>query len=163
MRCFTNLLMEALHQPRFADPRFADDKRHLTFTVQGALPPICQQAQFVLAPDKGSQAMRYRYGLESSSHSAGLYYPEKLDRPLDALKRLRPAIFDHEQPRDEPMRCVGNHHTVRFRNRLHPRSYIGSVSKYARVLAGAATDHHRTRIDANPGGELGPRGVLVEL
>jgi hypothetical protein len=50
-----DLFVEALHQPRFADARLSDDQRHLAFTTPRPLPPIHQQAQFVLAPDKCGQ------------------------------------------------------------------------------------------------------------
>ena len=95
--------MEALHQARFADPRLADDQRHLAFAIERALPTIHQQAQFVFAPDEWRQPTRCRRRFEPPAHSARLDYPVKLDRPLDALKRLRSAILDHEQPRDQPM------------------------------------------------------------
>jgi hypothetical protein len=32
--------MEALHQARFANPRLADDQRHLAFTIMNATPEI---------------------------------------------------------------------------------------------------------------------------
>jgi hypothetical protein len=143
MRRSTNLFMEALHQARLADPWLSYNQRHLTFTVEGALPAIHQQAQFALAPDKGGQSMRFRNGLEPPSHAAGLHYPVKPDRPFDALERLYPAVFDHEEPRDQPMRCVGNHYAVRFRKRLHPRSYVGSVSEYVGFLARTCAHYHR--------------------
>ncbi len=80
---------------------------------------------------------------ESSAHPARLDHPVKLGRPLDALERLRPTIFDHEQPRDEPMHCVGDHHGARFRSRLHARGDIGGVAEYVGLLAGARTNYHR--------------------
>src|SRR5579864_5419001 len=38
VRCTCDLFTEALHQTRFADPRFSHDQRHLAFTVERALP-----------------------------------------------------------------------------------------------------------------------------
>ena len=136
--------MEALHQARFADPRLAHDQRHLAFTIEGALPSIHQQAQFVLAPDEWSQPTRCRGCFEPPSHSAGPDYPVKLDRPFDPLERLRPAILDHEQPRDQSMRRGGYQHGAWFRSRLHARGDIGSVAEYVGLLAGAGANHHRS-------------------
>ena len=121
--------MEALHQARFADPRLADDQRHLAFAIEGALPAIHQQAQFVLAPDEWGQSTRRRGRFEPPAHSARPDYAIKLDRPFDALERLRSAILDHEQPRDQPMRGVGDHHRAGFGGRLHPRGNIGRVAE----------------------------------
>jgi hypothetical protein len=45
----------------------------------------------------------------------------KLDRPFDALERLRSAIFNHEQPEDQPMRICGYQYRARSCRRLHPR------------------------------------------
>ena len=47
-----NLFAKALHQARFADAGFADNRDDLTFALAHALPTIHQQTQFVLAPDE---------------------------------------------------------------------------------------------------------------
>ena len=138
-----DLLMEALHQARFADPRLADDQRHLAFAFEGTFPAIHQQAQFVLAPDEWSQSSRRRRRFEPPAYSAGLDYPVKLDRPFDALERLRSAIFDHEQPGDQPMRIRGYQYRAGIGGRLHARGDIGRVAEYIGVLAGACANHHR--------------------
>ena len=143
MRRIRDLFMEALHQARFADPRLADDQRHLAFAIQSSLPAAHQQAQFVFAPDERSQSARSRCRFEPSAHSAGLDYPVKLDRPLNALERLRPAILDHEQPGDQPMHSVGDHHRAGLRGRLHPRGDIGRVAEDVGVFARTCAHHHR--------------------
>ncbi len=74
MRRTRDLLMEALHQARFADPRLADDQRHLAFAIQRPLPTVHQRAQFVLAPDERSQSAGCRRRFEPPAHSAGLDY-----------------------------------------------------------------------------------------
>ena len=56
-----DLLMEALHQARLADSCFADDQRHLPFTIEHPLPTIQHQAQFNLAPDEWRQSTRCRF------------------------------------------------------------------------------------------------------
>ena len=138
-----DLFTEALHQARFADPRLADDQRHLAFAFERALPTIHQQAQFVFAPDEWSQPTRCRGCFEPPAYSARLDYPVKLDRPFNPLERLRSAIFNHEQPGDQPMRCVGDHYGAGFRSRLHPRGDIGRIAEYVGVFARACADHHR--------------------
>ena len=90
--------MEALHQARFADSRFADDQRHLALAIERAFPTIHQRAQFVFAPDEWRQSTRRRGRFEPPAHSARPDYAVKLDRLFDALERLRSAILDHEQP-----------------------------------------------------------------
>ena len=155
--------MEALHQARFADARFADDQRHLALAIEHALPSIHQQAQFVLAPDERRQSTRSRGRFEPPAHSARLDYAVEPDRPFDAFERLRAALFDHEQPRDQPMRRIGDHHRARLRRRLHPRGDIGRVAEDVGVLARARANHHRARIDADPRRQLRVRRMFVEL
>src|SRR5438552_1503651 len=99
--------MKALHQARFADSRLAYDQRHLAVTVQHPLPTTHQRMQFVFAPDECSQAPPRSRRLQPTAHSAGLNYPVKLEGPFDALERLLPARFDHEQPRDQAMGILG--------------------------------------------------------
>ena len=79
------------------------------------------------------------------------------------LSRLRAEIFDHEQARDQPMRSVGDRDRAGFRRRLHPRGDIGRVAEDLRLVAGAAANHHRARIDPDPGGELRMSRLFVEL
>ncbi|MFZ1121371.1 MAG: hypothetical protein WAN81_14180, partial [Candidatus Binataceae bacterium] len=64
-----------------------------------------------------------------------------MDRPFDALERLRSAIFNHEQPGDQPMHCVGDNHGAGFRDRLHSRGNIGRVAKYVAVFASTCAYH----------------------
>ncbi len=66
-----DLFVEALRQSRFANPRLADDQGHLAFTIQHAFPATYQQAQFILAPDEGSQSAGCRR-FQPASDSAGL-------------------------------------------------------------------------------------------
>jgi hypothetical protein len=96
MRHTRDLFTEASDHARFADPRFTYYQRHLTFASDGMFPTIHQQAQFVLAPDEWGQTTRRGHRFEASAYSAGLDYPVKLDRPFDALERLRSAIFNYE-------------------------------------------------------------------
>jgi len=98
--------MEAPHQPRFADPCFADNQRHLAFTIQHALPTIHQRAQFVLAPDECSQSTGC-CRFQPPTHSAGLDYPVELKPSLNTLECRRAACLYDEQPRDQPMRILG--------------------------------------------------------
>ena len=139
----SDLFMEALHQARFADPRLADDQRHLAFAIEGTLPTIHQQAQFVLAPDEWSQSTRCRCRFEPPAYSARLDYPVKLDRPLNPLERLRSAIFDHEQPGDQSMHLRGYNYRARIGGRLHSRGDIGRIAEYVGVFARACAHHHR--------------------
>ena len=99
------------------------------------LPTIHQRAQFVLAPDEWSQSARGRRRFQPPAHSAGLDYPVQLDRPLNALERRRPALLDHEQPRDQPMGILGYHHRAGSGGFLHARGDIGRVAEYVGVLA----------------------------
>ena len=92
-------------------------------------PAIHQQAQFVFAPDEWSQSTRCRGCFEPPAYSAGLDYPVKLDRPFDPLERLRSAIFNHEQPRDQSMRGVGDNHRAWICSRLDPCGDIGRVAE----------------------------------
>ncbi len=64
--------------------------------------------------------------------------------PLHALERRRPACLDHKQPRDQPMRILGDHYRAGSGGFLHPRGNIGRVAEYVGVLAGARANHHRT-------------------
>jgi hypothetical protein len=113
------------------------------FIIEGAFPTIHQQAQLVLAPDEWSQCMRCCGRFEPPSYSAGLDYPVKLDRPLDALERLRPAIFNHEQPGDQPMRSRGYQYRVGRGCCLDARCEIRSIAEYVGFLASTGTNHHR--------------------
>src|ERR1700722_17020226 len=106
MRRFRNLLMEALHQPRLADARLADNQRHLALAIQYALPATHKRAQFILASDEGGQPAGRGRRLEASAHSTRLNHTIKLQRRVDAFELLRAEIFDHEQARDQPMRSV---------------------------------------------------------
>ncbi len=130
--------MEALQQARFADPRFADDQRHLAFTIQHALPTIHQRAQFVLAPDECSQSTPRCRRLQPPAHSAGLDNPVELDWPFDTLERRRSATFDHEQARDQVMGILGYHHRAGSGCLLHPRGDIGRVAEYVGLLGDEA-------------------------
>jgi len=70
-------------------------------------------------------------------------YPVKLDRSIDPLERLRFAILDHEQPRDQPMHGVGDNHGAWFRSRLHACSNIRSIAEYIGNSASTGANHHR--------------------
>src|SRR5712692_10084496 len=155
--------METPQQARFADPGLADNQRHLSFTVQHAFPTIHQRAQFILAPDEWRKSSRRRDRFESSANSARLDNAIKLGRPFDALERLRAAVFDHEQPRDQPMHRVGDHHGARLRSPLHACRDIRRVAEYVGLLADARTNHHRARIDANSRRELLTPRLFAEL
>ena len=78
------------------------------------------------------------------AHAAWLDYPVKLDRPFDSLERLRSAIFDHEQPGDQPMRSRGYQYCAGICRCLHPRGYVRSIAENIGVPAGARANHHRT-------------------
>ena len=81
----------------------------------------------------------------------------------DTLERLRPALLDHEQPRHQPVRRIGDQHCTRRRRRLHPRGDIGRVAENVRLPATARADHYRARIDSDPRRQLRLRLVFVEL
>ena len=129
MRRPSDLFTEALDHARFADPRFAYDQRHLAFAFESMFPTIHQQAQFVFAPHEWSQSSRRRACFEAPAYSAWLDYPVELDRPFNPLERLRSAIFNHEQPGNQPMRICGYQYSARTGRSLHPRSDVGSIAK----------------------------------
>jgi len=113
------------------------------FIIEGAFPTIHHQAQLVLAPDEWSQSTRCGYCFEPPSYSAWPHYPVKLNRPFHALKRLRSAIFNHEQPGDQPMRSRGYQYRVGRGCCLDARCEIRSIAEYVGFLASTGTNHHR--------------------
>jgi hypothetical protein len=92
-----------------------------------------------------------------------LNYTVKAERTLDTLERLRAAILDYEQSRDQPMRCVANGDSARFGGGLNPRRDVWRVAEDVGIATGALSHHYRPRIDADPRGEFCMSGLLIEL
>lgn len=90
------------------------------------------------------------------------YDMEELNLGRDPLEVPRTGIFDDEQPRNEPMCRSSNQHSARFRSGLHARSNIRDIAKNIGVLASSGTDYHRSRLDADPSGQLWTQRLLVE-
>src|SRR6202035_4731816 len=107
-------------------------------------PPIYERAQFVLAPDERCQSMRRRGRFEPPSYTTRSNYAVESNRPLDALERLRSAIFYYEQPGDQPMGVRGYQYGAGIGYGLHARGDIGGVAEYVGLPARTRADHHRT-------------------
>src|SRR5215469_10712924 len=60
------------------------------------------------------------------------------------------------------MRGVCNQHRVASRGGLYPGRDIGSLTEDLEFVTGTRTDHHYSRIDANPGRELYIGQLLVQ-
>ena len=82
---------------------------------------------------------------------------------LDSFERLLAEIFDHEQARYQSMRCLGDDYSSGFCDRLHTRCDVWRISIHVGTFVRAAADHYIAGIDANPEGEVGTIGELVEF
>ena len=94
-----DLFMKALHQPRLADARLADDQRRLAFPGQGSLHRFISRRSSSSRPTNGVNPRTAAVASEPPARSARLNYPVKLDRLSDALEHSRPEIFHHEHSR----------------------------------------------------------------
>ena len=110
-------------------PGLANNQRHLTLTLTDAFPAAQQRAQLLFAADERGQSAGCRCSFEAPAHPARPHDAIKLDRPLDALERLRAAVLDHEQPGNQPLRGVADHHSARLGGGLHARGDIRRVAE----------------------------------
>src|SRR5271165_1049012 len=96
VRRFAKRRVEFLDQPRLADAGLADDQNKLAFARPHALPAAYQEAQFLLAADKGRQSPRPR----PPAAAARAHDAEELDRLGDALEFARALLLDDEEACD---------------------------------------------------------------
>src|SRR5262249_20201024 len=98
-------LRECLEEPRFANPGLACQQDHLALTRLSLVPPLAEQAQLRLAPDKGGEpsgAGRCKAALDGAL-AANAIDPYGCG---DTLECLEAEIFDLKGPTHQPPRAL---------------------------------------------------------
>ena len=96
VRRFCELRVKLLDQPRLAEPWFAYNEHELAFARASTIPAACEQAQFLLAADKGRQ----RPCAAPSAATARSNDAKKLDRLGNTLEFARALLLRDKEPGD---------------------------------------------------------------
>ncbi len=92
-----------------------------------------------------------RRRFETSTNAARLDYAEELDRPFDALERMRTAILHHKEAGNQTMSLGGYQDRAGIGGRLYPCRDVRRIAEDRRFLALAGIYDDRARIDSDSG------------
>src|SRR5271170_5486677 len=153
MGFLANALRKGFQQPRLADPRFADQERHLSVASCRALPRIVQKCQFATTSKDGTGSCR----MSCRKPAIRCALPDNLPNRYRLAKTLDNVLADQrkfEKIGGEPMRQRADEHATRIRQCLQSSGQVGGVADdgflSGRAYSSYAARHRQARGDSYP-------------
>jgi hypothetical protein len=134
------------HEPRLAQPRFADDPHELALAAPRALPAAHEQREVSLAANERSE----RAPPAAPTDAARPHETIERNGRGKALERARAFVLGDEEAGDLPLHGGGDKHASGLGGSLHSG---GDVRRLAEHFAGRV-DHHESRVEADAGCEF---------
>ena len=126
-------------------------------SASSAIPAIDQCRQLDIAADEARELPRR--DREAAPHAGGLAHGICAHWHGDAFERQAAEILQQEHARHEPLGDAAHDQQVGRGRGREARGDVRGVADGEDLAAGAAThdpDHHRTRVDADAGGQADP-------